>query len=66
MIKYHIDILKYYKMENGNNNTTLSKLIELQKLVKKESSLNELCKVKNYNIIKYNFLIIQLFKQEMK
>lgn len=53
-------------MENGNNNITLSKLIELQKLVKKESSLNELCKVKNYNIIKYNFLIIQLFKQEMK
>ena len=34
-------------MEIGNNNTTLSKLIELQKLVKKESSLNQLCKVKN-------------------
>jgi hypothetical protein len=38
-------------MENGNNNTTLSKLIELQKLVKKESSLNQLCKVKIYNIV---------------
>ena len=38
-------------MENGNNSSILSKLIELQKLVKKESSLNELCKVKIYNII---------------
>ena len=32
-------------IENGTNNTILSKLIELQKLVKKESSLNELFKV---------------------
>ena len=32
-------------IENGTNNTILSKLIELQKLVKKESSINELCKV---------------------
>jgi len=39
-------------IENGNNNITiLSKLIDLQKLVKKESSLNELCKVINHNII---------------
>ena len=38
-------------MENGNNSSILSKLIELQKLVKKESSLNELCKVKIYYII---------------
>lgn len=33
-----------------NNNTIFSKLIELQKLIKKESSLNELCKNYNYNI----------------
>ena len=32
-------------IENGTNNTILSKLLELQKLVKKESSINELCKV---------------------
>ena len=32
-------------IENGTNNTILSKLIELQKLVKKESSINELCKI---------------------
>ena len=38
-------------MENGNNSSVLSKLIEMQKLVKKESSLNELCKVKIYNMI---------------
>lgn len=28
------------------NNTVLSKLIEIQKLLKKESSLNELCEIK--------------------
>ena len=35
---------------NNNNNTVLTKLIEIQKLIKKESSLNELCK-KNYYFI---------------
>ena len=38
-------------MENSNNKSTLSRLISLQKLVKNESALNELCKVKNYNLI---------------
>ena len=33
-------------MDDLYNNSIISKLIELQKLVKKESSLNELCKVK--------------------
>ena len=33
-------------MDDIYNNSIISKLIELQKLVKKESSLNELCKVK--------------------
>ena len=30
------------------NNTVLSKLIEIQKLIKKESSLNELCEIKYF------------------
>ena len=30
------------------NNTVLSKLIEIQKLIKKESSLNELCEIKSF------------------
>lgn len=44
-------------MDNGTfNNSILYKLIELQKLVKKESSLNELCKVKKLLISKINTL----------
>ena len=33
-------------MELNNGNSVLTKLIEIQKLIKKESSLNELCKKK--------------------
>ena len=33
-----------------NNNTVFSKLIEIQKLIKKESSINELCEINLYNL----------------
>lgn len=35
------------KEDNENNNIIFSKLLKLQSLIKKESSLKELCKEKN-------------------
>ncbi len=35
------------KEDNENNNNIFSKLLKLQSLIKKESSLKELCKEKN-------------------
>ena len=50
-----IEEIKINENEKKNSNNTFNKLKELQELIKKESSIKELCKIK-YIFLKYNIL----------
>ena len=51
-----------YDIKNSKESETFKKLTSLQKLIKKESSLREMCTLKNNNIIKIIYSFFYSFK----